>query len=107
MPADGVVEDGTAEVNEAIVTGESRPLRKESGSEVIAGTTNGDGALTVRVVKIGEATFLSGVMRLVREAQTSKSRLQTLSDRAARYLTGIAVVAAVITLIAWLITQAD
>ena len=107
IPADGVVEDGTAEVNEAIVTGESRPVRKEPGSEVIAGTTNGDGALTVRVSKIGEETFLSGVMRLVREAQTSKSRLQTLSDRAARYLTGIAVGASGITLVAWLIAQAD
>lgn len=107
IPADGVVEDGAAEVNEAIVTGESRPVRKEKGSEVIAGTTNGDGALTVRITKIGEETFLSGVMRLVREAQTSKSRLQTLSDRAARYLTGIAVGTALITFIAWLIAQAE
>src|SRR3989344_3982237 len=107
IPADGVVEDGVADVNEAIVTGESRPVRKEPGSDVIAGITNGDGALTVRITKIGEETFLSGVMRLVREAQASKSRLQTLSDRAARYLTVIAVGTALITFIAWLIVGAE
>lgn len=102
IPADGVVEDGVSEVNESIVTGESKPVSKTSGSGVIAGTTNGDGSLKLRITKIGEETFLAGVMRLVAEAQASKSRLQMLSDRAAFYLTIIAVVAGGITLISWL-----
>lgn len=102
IPADGVVTEGISDVNESIATGESKPVPKKQGSEVIAGTINGDGALHVRVTKIGEHTFLAGVMRLVREAQSSKSRLQILSDRAAYYLTIVAVAAGGITLAAWL-----
>ncbi len=103
VPADGVVEDGASDVIEALVTGESRPVPKRAGSEVIAGTVNGDGALTVRVTKIGEQTFLAGVMRLVREAQASKSRLQLLADRAAFGLTVVAIVGGLVTLAAWLL----
>lgn len=103
VPADGEVLEGVSDVNEMIVTGESRPVGKRQGNAVIAGTTNGDGALTVRVAKIGEETFLAGVMRIVAEAQASKSRLQTLADRAARYLTGIAVVTATASFGAWLV----
>lgn len=102
IPADGVVADGISDLNESIATGESKPVPKKQGSEVIAGTINGDGTLQIKVTKIGEETFLAGVMRLVAEAQSSKSRLQMLSDRAAYYLTIIAVAAGGITLAGWL-----
>lgn len=106
IPADGVVIDGKSEVNESLMTGESRPAAKTVGSEVIAGSANGDGALKIKVTKIGEETFLSGVMRLVAEAQASKSRLQLLSDRAALYLTAVAIVGGIATLLAWLFARA-
>ncbi|MBI2048391.1 MAG: heavy metal translocating P-type ATPase [Parcubacteria group bacterium] len=102
IPSDGVVKSGISDVNESIATGESRPVPKKTGDVVIAGTTNGDGALKITVTKIGDETFLAGVMRLVAEAQSSKSRLQMLSDRAAFYLTIIAVVAGGATFAAWL-----
>lgn len=102
VPADGEVTEGQSEVNEAMVTGESKPVGKEKGDEVVAGTVNGDGSLKVKVTKIGEQTFLAGVMRLVEEAQASKSRLQLLSDRAAFYLTVVAVVGGILTLFVWL-----
>ncbi|MDP3784738.1 MAG: HAD-IC family P-type ATPase, partial [bacterium] len=102
IPADGVVLEGKSDVNESIATGESKPVPKKQGSEVIAGTINGDGTLHIKVTNIGEKTFLAGVMRLVAEAQSSKSRLQMLSDRAAYYLTIIAVVVGGITLAVWL-----
>lgn len=102
IPTDGTVVKGSSEVDEALATGESKPVLKIEGSEVIAGTINGDGSLQVRVAKIGEQTFLAGVMRLVAEAQASKSRLQVLSDKAAYYLTIVAVVTGGITLASWL-----
>lgn len=102
VPADGTITEGMSEVNESIATGESRPVHKASGDAVIAGTTNGEGALTVTITAIGEHTFLAGVMRLVSEAQASKSRLQLLSDRAALWLTIIAVVVGSTTLAGWL-----
>ncbi len=105
VAADGKVIDGKSEVNEAMVTGESKPSSKFIGSEVIAGTINGDGSLRVRVNKIGEHTFLAGVMRLVEEAQRSKSRLQILSDRAAFYLTLIAIFSGGITFVAWFFSK--
>lgn len=107
IPADGKIIDGESNVNESMVTGESRPVFKKTNDSVIAGTINGDGALKISVASIGEKTFLAGVMRLVAEAQTSKSRLQILSDRAALYLTVIAVSGGLITLIAWLVAGAD
>ncbi len=103
IPADGVVRDGISDINESIATGESKPVPKKEGDAVIAGTTNGDGSLKVVITKIGDETFLAGVMRLVAEAQSSKSRLQMLSDRAAYYLTIIAVVTGGITLVTWLV----
>lgn len=106
VPADGVVTEGRSEVNEAMVSGESAPVLKTAGVEVIGGTVNGDGALRVRVAKVGERTFLAGIMRLVREAEASKSRLQLLSDRAALYLTFVAVIGGGITLVAWLVSGA-
>lgn len=102
IPADGIVKEGLSDVNESIATGESKPVSKKAGDAVIAGTTNGDGSLQITVTKIGDETFLAGVMRLVAEAQSSKSRLQILSDRAAYYLTIIAVVTGGITLATWL-----
>lgn len=102
IPADGTVIEGQSEVNEAMITGESAPVSKNINSEVIAGTVNGDGSLKIKITKVGERTFLAGVMRLVKEAQASKSRLQILSDRAAFYLTIIAVAAGGLTFVWWL-----
>jgi len=101
VPADGVVRKGKSDLNESMITGESRPVKKEEGDEVIAATINGEGALHVEVTGTGESTKLSGIMRLVADAQTSKSRAQHLADRAARMLTGVAIVAAVLTLTVW------
>lgn len=102
IPADGVVVEGDSDVDESMMTGESKPVSKKQGDTVIAGTGNGDGVLKIKITNIGEKTFLSGVMRLVAEAQASKSRLQILSDKAALYLTVIAVLGGVATLTAWL-----
>ena len=106
IPADGAVVEGKSQANESMITGESAPVPKIEGSEVIAGTVNGDGALKIKVTKIGEHTFLAGVMRLVEEAQASKSRLQILSDRAAFYLTLVAVVSGALTFTLWMFTEA-
>ncbi len=107
IPADGRVEKGNTEVNESMITGESRPVKKRPGDEVVAGTINGDGSLHVRVMKTGEDTKLSGIMRLVMEAQESKSQTQHLADRAARLLTFVATGAGIITMTAWLILGAS
>ncbi len=101
VPADGLVRKGTSDLNEAMITGESRPVRKKEGDEVIAATINGEGSLRIQVTGTGEKTKLSGIMRLVADAQTSRSRAQHLADRAARILTGVAIVAGVITLVVW------
>ena len=101
IPADGVVRRGSSDVNEAMITGESRPVKKEEGDKVIAGTINGAGSLRVEVTGTGEDTKLSGIMRLVAEAQQSKSRAQHLADRAAQLLTGVALGAGVLTFIVW------
>ncbi len=106
IPTDGKVIEGQSNVNESILTGESKPVHKNIGGEVIAGSVNGEGSLKVEVLNIGEKTFLAGVMRLVAEAQASKSRLQILSDRAAFYLTIIAIVGGGITFVAWLVVGA-
>ena len=107
IPADGVIIDGESDVNESMITGESKPISKKVGDAVIAGTISGDGALKIKVSNIGEKTFLAGIMRLVAEAQASKSRLQMLSDRAALYLTIIALTAGMVTLVAWLLAGAS
>ncbi len=101
VPVDGVIRKGASDLNEAMITGESRPAKKGQGDEVIGGTINGEGSLRVEVTGTGDETKLSGIMRLVSEAQASKSRSQHLADRAAQLLTGVAILAAVITLIAW------
>src|SRR5262245_1930161 len=86
VPADGVVGEGAADVDESMITGESRPVPKEPGARVVAGTVVAGGSLRVRVTAVGEATALSGIMRLVAAAQTSASRTQALADRAAALL---------------------
>lgn len=102
VPADGQVIDGESSVNEAAITGESKPVSKQTGDEVVAGTINQDGSLTVKVTKIGEDTALAGIMRLVQEAQASKSHGQVLADKAAFALTIVALSAGLITFITWL-----
>jgi len=102
VPADGMVRSGRSAVNESMITGESRPVDKEPGAAVIAGTINGNGALTVEVTKTGEQTALAGIMRLVAEAQSSRSKAQALADRAALLLTIVALVAGILTLAGWL-----
>lgn len=101
IPADGVVKEGTSAVNESMITGESKPMDKTAGAKVIAGTVNGQGSLRVEVTGIGDETALAGIMRLVEQAQSSRSRAQALADRAAFYLTIIAIVSAAITAIVW------
>ncbi len=103
IPADGIVVEGRSEVNEAMITGESKPVLKEVNSEVMAGTLNGDGFLKVKVTKIGENTFLAGIMRLIQEAQASKSRLQILADVFAKYLTLVALFIGSLSFVIWLV----
>lgn len=103
VPADGEVEEGESEVNEAMVTGESKPVSKAPGDEVIAGTINGDGSLRVRVKATGDETALAGIMCLVEQAQQSKSDTQIVADKAAGWLFYAAVGVAIITTIAWTI----
>ena len=107
IPADGVVNDGASEVNESMITGESRPVKKTIGDRVIAGTVNGSGSLRVEVTGTGEQTALAGIMRLVEQAQTSRSRAQALADRAAFWLTIVAIVAGALTFVAWLTFRGD
>lgn len=101
IPIDGVVVDGMSSVDESAITGESKPINKTTGSEVIAGTINQDGSLTVKITKAGDNTMLAGIMRLVDEAQHSKSNAQILADKAAFALTVIAIITAVVTVIVW------
>lgn len=101
IPADGMVESGTSSVNESMLSGESAPIDKTSGDTVAAGTVNESGALRVRVSGTGDDTALAGIMRLVEQAQGSRSRAQALADRAAFFLTIIAIASATITGVAW------
>jgi Cu2+-exporting ATPase len=101
VPADGIVVEGTADVDESVITGESRAISKAPGSRVVGGTVAAGGSLRVRVKAIGEETALSGIMRLVAAAQASGSRAQALADRAAALLFYIAVAAGVLTFTYW------
>jgi Cu2+-exporting ATPase len=103
VPADGEVVEGTADVDESMITGESRSVTKDPGDRVVAGTVAAGGSLRVRVTAVGEGTALSGIMRLVAEAQASQSRAQVLADRAAALLFFVALGAGVLTLAVWII----
>jgi Cu2+-exporting ATPase len=107
IPADGVVREGVSLVDESMITGESRPVEKHEGDKVIAGTVNESGSLRVEVIGTGERTALARIMRLVEQAQASRSRAQALADRAAFILTLVALGAAVLTLVAWLTLRTD
>jgi Cu2+-exporting ATPase len=101
VPVDGEVVEGASSMNEAFLTGESRPVTKQLGDEVVAGSVNGEGALTLTVTRTGEATTLSQIMRLVEEAQASRSGFQVLADRAAYWLVIIAIGVSLPTVLAW------
>ncbi|MBZ0291656.1 MAG: copper-translocating P-type ATPase [Anaerolineae bacterium] len=103
VPADGEIIEGHSDLNEAMITGESKPVEKAEGDTVIAGTINGDGSLRVRVSAIGDETALAGIMRLVEEAQGSKSNTQILADKAAGWLFYIALAVAALTAVLWII----
>ncbi len=103
VPADGVITAGSSYLNESMLTGESKPVKKEKDAKVIGGSLNGNGALTIEVAHTGQDSYLNKVIRLVEEAQKSKSKMQNLSDRAAKWLTYIALAAGFGTLAAWLI----
>ncbi|MCU1360807.1 MAG: heavy metal translocating P-type ATPase [Ilumatobacteraceae bacterium] len=101
VPADGLIEAGEAEIDEAMITGESRPVPKVVGDKVVAGTVSTDSSIRVRVTAVGEGTALAGIQRLVTEAQNSNSRAQVLADRFAAWLFYIATGSAAVTFIAW------
>lgn len=102
VPVDGVVTDGESAVNEAMITGESTPVRKAAGGGVVGGSINGDGSLTVEVKTAGRESYLSRMIAMVEETQKSKSRSQDLANRAARWLTFLALASGGATLVAWL-----
>ena len=101
VPADGRVVDGTAELDESMITGESRPVARTTGDRVVAGTVATDSAIRVRVEAVGDDTALAGIQRLVAQAQASSGRAQVLADRFAKWLFYIATAAAAITFVAW------
>ena len=103
VPADGEIVDGAAELDESMITGESKPVAKSTGDRVVAGTVSTDSAIRVRVDAIGEDTTLAGIQRLVTQAQESRSRAQVLADRAAALLFYVATASAIVTAAAWLI----
>ncbi len=107
IPVDGVVIDGETSVNEAMLTGESKPVTKRAGAKVIGGSINAEGSITVEVLKTGKDSFLAQVIDLVKEAQSSKSKTQDLANRAALWLTIIALASGAITLIVWLLSARD
>ena len=102
IPSDGEVVDGKSSVNESMLTGESKPVSKKVGDQVIAGAINGEGSLTVLIKRVGKDTFLSKVIDLVKEAQESKSKTQNLADRAALLLTILAVISGLFTFFIWI-----
>ncbi len=105
IPADGEIVSGEVEVDESMVTGESKPVARQPGDRVVAGTVATDNSIRVRITAVGEDTALAGIQRLVAEAQGSRSRAQVLADRAAALLFYIAVAAALVTFIAWLLVE--
>lgn len=105
IAVDGRITEGSSAVNEAAISGESKPVTKTVNDEVIAGTINQDGSLTVKVTKIGDDTALAGIMRLVAEAQASKSNVQVLADKAAFILTIVAIAVGLLTFLFWTLSK--
>ena len=103
VPADGVIVEGAAELDESMITGESRPVAKAAGDRVVAGTVSTDSSLRVRVDAVGDDTALAGIQRLVADAQASRSRAQALADRFAAILFYVATAAGAVTFVAWLL----
>ncbi|MCU1503608.1 MAG: heavy metal translocating P-type ATPase [Ilumatobacteraceae bacterium] len=101
VPADGTIEQGEAEIDESMITGESKPVAKGPGDRVVAGTVSTDSSIRVRISAVGDDTALAGIQRLVAEAQTSNSRAQVLADRFAGWLFYVATGAAIVTFVAW------
>ena len=102
VPIDGMIVEGKSSANEAFLTGESRPVSKHEGDEVVTGSVNGEGALKARVTRTGDQTTLSQIMRLVDDAQTSRSKYQVLADKAAYWLTLTAIGVGTLTFIVWI-----
>ena len=105
IPVDGIIIGGRSSIDESAITGESKAISKSINDEVIAGTINQDGSLTIQVTKIGDDTALAGIMRLVAEAQSSKSNVQVLADKAAFALTIVALTSAVVTFVFWVFAK--
>jgi Cu2+-exporting ATPase len=101
IPADGQVTSGSSSVNESMLTGESKPVTKKEGDSVVGGAINGEGSVQIKVGKTGDDTFLSQVIKLVKEAQASKSKTQDLANRAATWLTALALLGGLATLLVW------
>lgn len=102
IPADALIVKGQTSTNESMLTGESKPVSKQIGDKVIGGAINGEGAITIKVEHTGDESFLSGVIKLVQEAQSSKSKTQDIANRAAFWLTVIALSVGALTLFAWM-----
>jgi len=107
IPLDGTIYEGVSSVNESMMTGESVPVDKTVGDEIIGGSINGEGVLKFTVSRVGEATFLSQVIKLVREAQASKSNTQRLADVAAKWLFYVAVIGGITTFVTWIALGKD
>lgn len=103
VPVDGIVIEGESYVDESMLTGESKPVKKEKDSKVIGGAVNSNGSLTIRVVSIGKDIYLNKVVKLVEDAQKTKSKTQNFADRAAKVLTFVALGGGVITFVVWLL----
>jgi len=107
VPADGIIIEGESYLNESMLTGESKPIKKEKEQKVIGGSINGNGSLKIKVLHTGKDSYLSKVIAMVNEAQKAKSKMQNLSDRAAKWLTFIAITAGLVTLVVWLSVGKD
>lgn len=107
IPGDGIILKGTTSMNESMLTGESKPVSKQAGDKVIGGAINGEGSITIEIQKTGEETFIFGVIKLVRDAQASKSKTQNIANRAAVWLTVIALSGGILTFSIWLLATSQ